>query len=266
MAERVALVTGSSRGIGKAVLLRLAGEHRCVIHYRRDAERAAEVAGELAWYGVETATVQGDVSSSEDVDAVVDAALDAFGRIDTLVVSAAATSFRPTTTAQRHHVGRTMETVVGGFVHLVRRCTPAMAPGGRVVSIGGLDARFAQAGHGVLGAAKAALEALTRSLAVELGPAGITVNCVIPGAIDTDSLRLYFRDREDELLPLLVDQTPMGRLGRVDDVAALVAFLCSREAGFLTGQSIVVDGGISAQGGPWGAFRSLWDEPSARNG
>jgi NAD(P)-dependent dehydrogenase (short-subunit alcohol dehydrogenase family) len=151
-----------------------------------------------------------------------------------------------------------MTTVVGSFVHLVRASQDLRGDAGRIVVISGLDARFAQAGHGVLGAAKAALEALVRSLAVELGPAGTTVNAVIPGAIESDSLDLYFRG-DDDARRAMVHGTPAGRLGTPADVAAVVGFLCSAEASFLTGQSLVVDGGASAEGGGWGAFRHLWD-------
>lgn len=259
---RVALVTGSSRGIGRAVLERLADDHAAVVHYRRDAEAAAEVAAGLEAKGVEVLTVAADLEQGDDVEALVAAVADRFGRLDTLVASAAASRFGTVASAQRHHVDRTMTTVVGSFVHLVRAAVDRQLLGdaGRIVAIGGLDARFAQAGHGVLGAAKAALEALARSLAVELGPSGTTVNVVVPGAIATDSLDLYFRG-DAAARQAMVDGIPAGRLGRPEDVAGLVAYLASPAAGYLTGQTITIDGGAAAEGGAWSTFRHLWDRP-----
>lgn len=248
--NRVALVTGSSRGIGRAIVERLADDHACVVHYRRSEESALEVAEDLRSRGVAVHVAAAELESSDDLDALVDGTLERFGRLDTLVANAAAGAFKPVTASQRHHVDRTMSTVVGSFVHLARRAGDHLGRGGRIVAIGGLDARMAQPGHGLLGAAKAAMEALTRSLAVELGPAGVTVNTVVPGPVDTDSLDLYLQGRT-ALRDRLVEHTPIGRLSTPMDVADAVAFLCSDRAAAITGQVLTVDGGVSAQGGPW---------------
>jgi NAD(P)-dependent dehydrogenase (short-subunit alcohol dehydrogenase family) len=242
------------------VLERLAADHACVVHYRRDASAAEEVAAGLRRGGAEVMTACADLERGDEIDQLVAAVADRFGRLDTLVASAAASRFGPVTSAQRHHVDRTMATVVGSFVHLVRATEPLRRGDGRVLAISGLDARFAQAGHGVLGAAKAALESLVRSLAVELAPSGTTVNVIVPGAIATDSLELYFRG-DEAARQAMIDGTPLRRLGTSADVAELAAFLCSTAAGFITGQAIAVDGGVSAEGGAWSAFRHLWDEP-----
>jgi enoyl-[acyl-carrier protein] reductase III len=255
--RRVAVVTGSARGIGRAVLERLAADHDCVVHGRRDVEAAAEVARLVAGAGAETLVVTGDLADPEQVARLADAVLDRFGRVDTLVANAAATAFRPLTSVAGRHSRLTFATVVDSLVELVHRLAPAMGPGGRILTIGGLDARFAQAGHGLLGGAKAALEALTRSWAVELGPLGVTANTIVPGPVLTDSLEAYLGGRED-VRALLVDHTPVGRLCTPADIAGVAAFLVSPAAAMITGQTVTVDGGISAQGGPWAAMRDLW--------
>lgn len=257
MSRRVALVTGSARGIGRAVLERLAADHDCVVHGRRDTAAAEEVARGVTERGADALVVTADLADPEQVARLADAALARFGRVDTLVANAASTAFRPLLDVRGRHARMTFATVVDSLVELVARLAPTMGPGGRLLTVGGLDARFAQAGHGLLGGAKAALEALTRSWAVELGPLGATANTIVPGPVLTDSLETYLRGREDARA-LLVDHTPVGRLCTPADVADLAAFLVSPAAAMISGQVITVDGGISAQGGPWGSLRDLW--------
>lgn len=257
MTRRVALVTGSARGIGRAVLERLAVDHDCVVHGRRDAAAAEEVARALGEEGAETLVVTADLGDPEQVAHLSDATLRRFGRVDTLVANAASTAFRPLTQLAGRHSRMTFATVVDSLVELVHRLAPTMGQGGRLVTIGGLDARFAQSGHGLLGGAKAALEALTRSWAVELGGQGVTANTVVPGPVLTDSLEAYLNGQE-EVRALLVGHTPTGRLCTPADIAGVVAFLVSPAGAMISGQTITVDGGISAQGGPWGAMRDLW--------
>lgn len=257
MSRRVAVVTGSARGIGRAILERLAADHDCVVHGRRDVVAAEEVAALLRGKGAEVVVVTGDLADPAQVARLADATLERFGRVDTLVANAAATAFRPLTEMAGRHSRLTFATVVDSLVELVHRFSPAMGAGGRILAIGGLDARFAQSGHGLLGGAKAALEALTRSWAVELGPLGVTANTIVPGPVLTDSLEIYLDGRED-VRELLVEHTPVGRLATPGDIAEVAAFLVSPAAAMISGQVIIVDGGISAQGGPWGAMQDLW--------
>jgi enoyl-[acyl-carrier protein] reductase III len=269
--RRVALVTGSSRGIGRAVLLKLSADHDCVVHFRRDEAAARAVSDELAVRGVRNIVHAADLADA-DATARLISRIDAeFGRLDTVVASAASSKFAPVLSLEPHHIERTMTTVVSSFVQLARGLV-SLAPdgqddgGGRLISIGGLDARFAQSGHGLLGAAKASLEALTRSLAVELAPRGATANVVVPGAVMTDSLDSYFRDSAatpSKAREAMVAGTPLDRLGTPEDVAELVAFLASPAANYITGQVLTIDGGASAEGGGWGQFRHLWPEDPA---
>ena len=171
------------------------------------------------------------------------------GRLDVLVASAAATAFRPLLEQKPHNVARTFAISVESFVVAVQGAVPFMKDGGRIVVVSGIDSHQAMAGHGVLGAAKAAMESLVRSLAAELGPRGITVNAVSPGLLDTDSSRLYVEQGLgvgwDEAAARIAAVTPVRRLGTPEDVAALVAYLASDAAGFLTGQTIILDGGLT---------------------
>lgn len=256
-ARRVALVTGSARGIGRAILERLAVDHDCVVHGRRDMAAADEVASVLESKGARALVVTGDLGDAQQAERLADTTLEHYGRLDTLVANAASTAFKPLTALSARHSRMTFAMVVDSLVELVHRCAPAMGHGGRLLTISGLDARFAQAGHGLLGGAKAALEALTRSWAVELGPKGITANTIVPGPVLTESLEMYLNGQED-VRALLVEQTPVGRLATPDDIAQVAAFLVSPAGAMISGQVIVVDGGISAHGGPWGAMRDLW--------
>jgi enoyl-[acyl-carrier protein] reductase III len=190
-----------------------------------------------------------DLREPERVAGVVEEIGETFRRIDVLVASAAATAFRPIEAQKPHNVRQTLALSVESFVAAVQAALPFMAgPAGRIVVVSGIDSHQAMTGHGVLGAAKAALESLVRTLAHELGPRGITVNGVSPGFVETDSSRAYTESlglETAEACARLAAMTPVRRVGTVEDVAALVAYLASEGAGFLTGQTIVIDGGLT---------------------
>ena len=249
---RTALVTGSSRGIGRAIALRLAatGHDGIVVHYRREQAAAEEVAAELRAAGADVLVIRAELESEPELVDMIDAVKARWGRLDTLVANAAAGAFLPVLSHRGDQVQRTLTTIVQSFVTLTGGAVPLMPAGGRIVAVSGLDARAAVPVHGVIGAAKAALEALVRHLAVELGPAGITVNAVVPGAVATDSSTLHL-SQMPALRRALIDATPAGRVAQPEEIAAVVGFLCSPEAGFVNGTSVVVDGGLSAGGGPW---------------
>ena len=248
--SRVALVTGGSRGIGRAIALRLAASGAdCVVTYRREADRAREVVDEITALGRRALAVELPLEQRERVGPVFEHIGETFGRLDVLVASAAATAFRPMTEQKPHNVDLTFAISVDSFVAAVQAAVPLMRDGGRIVAISGIDSHQAMPNHGVLGAAKAAVESLVRTLALELGPQGITVNGVSPGMIATDSSQMYIarslgKEWSDAAKDLAA-MTPVRRLGTVDDVASLVAYLASDAASFLTGQTIVLDGGLT---------------------
>jgi enoyl-[acyl-carrier protein] reductase III len=247
---RVALVTGGSRGIGRAIALRLARDGAdCAITYRTQAELARQAAADIEALGRRALALPLALDEPAQVPAVVARVAEAFGRLDVLVANAAATAFRPMLEQKPHNLKKTFAISVESFVAAVQAAAPLMTEGGRIVVVSGIDSHQAMTGHGVLGAAKAAMESLVRALALELGPRGITVNAVSPGLLDTDSSRLYLERglgvRWDEAAARMVAATPVRRLGTVDDIASLVGYLAGDAAGFLTGQTIVLDGGLT---------------------
>jgi enoyl-[acyl-carrier protein] reductase III len=247
---RVAFVTGGSRGFGRGIALRLAADGLdCAITYRTGVERAREVVTAIEALGRRGLAVPLALEEPAQVPGAVAEVLETLGRVDVLVANAAATAFRPMLEQKPHNVEKTFAISVDSFIAAVQQAAPRMAPGGRIVVVSGIDSHQAMAGHGVLGAAKAAMESLVRILALELGPRGITVNAVSPGLVDTDSSRLYIEkglgQSWDVAAARMVAATPVRRLGTIEDVASLVAYLASPAAGFLTGQTILLDGGLT---------------------
>jgi len=240
-----ALVTGGSRGIGRAIVERLALDGADVAFiYRRDDAAAAEVESGVCALGRRCVALRADLGEPAELAAALDRLGDA--PVDILVANAAATAFKPLLEVKPHHLEKTYAITIGAFLQMVQRLAPRMSTGGRIVTISGMDTHRYVAGHGVLASAKAALEALTRYLAVELGPRGITVNCVNPGYVQTDSVDMYLGDEAGrrEFLDEIAGATPLRALGTPDEVAALVAFLCSGDAAWMQGQVVYLDGGI----------------------
>jgi enoyl-[acyl-carrier protein] reductase III len=245
--RKVALITGASRGIGRATALRLARDGAAVVvNYRRNEAAAAETVAAITATEAEAVPVRADLEDSDQIAGMFAAVRERFGRLDIFVANAAATSFRPLLETKPHNVTRTFGITVNGFLRCVQEAATLMVDGGAVVAVSGFDTLRVLPGHGTLAAAKAALETLVRYLAVELAPRRIRVNGVNPGYVETDSARMYAGpDYESRIRPEWIAATPAGRIGRPEDVANVIAFLCSDEAGFICGQTIVVDGGLT---------------------
>ncbi|MFT4042228.1 MAG: SDR family oxidoreductase [Gordonia sp. (in: high G+C Gram-positive bacteria)] len=245
--QRVALVTGGSRGLGREISLHLARSgYDVVVNCRRNLDHAEEVARGVRALGRRAIVAQADVEDARAVEAMFAKVGSEFGRLDALVANAAATSFKPMLELSDANVARTLNLVVGGFIRLVRGADPFIRPGGRIVGISGIDSIRYMPGHGLLGAAKAAMESLVRSYAVELGPRSITVNAVCPGGFETDSSRIWGGSEFAFLRNQFVAQSAVKDFGTVSDMAHTVDFLLTPGARFLTGQTIVVDGGLTA--------------------
>jgi enoyl-[acyl-carrier protein] reductase III len=239
-------VTGSSRGIGRAVALRLAREGaRVVVNYRCNARAAREVAEQIAGFGFEPdpLLVSADVRRPEDVTAMFAAVRDRYGRLDVLVNNAALGGFGPLMRVKRHIWDLTMEASARPLLLCSQEAATLMKDGGRIISISSCGSKRYVPNYGPMGAAKACMEALSRYLAVEMAPRGIVVNVIAGGLIETDTLQ--FIPESDKLREHARSKTPLGRLGRPDDIAGVVAWLCGPDAAWICGQVIVVDGGRS---------------------
>jgi enoyl-[acyl-carrier protein] reductase III len=233
------LVTGGSRGIGRAIALRLTalGARRVAIGYMRGDSAAQATADELRELGAEPVFVRGNVASTRVAEEVA-----ALGPLDVLVHAAATGVIRPALETADKHWDWTMSANARAFLSLVRAAAPSMRPGSSVVATSSLGSIRVLENYALVGASKAALEALVRYLAVELAPRGIRVNAVSAGVVETGALE-HFPNKE-AMLELGV-RNPVGRLVTPEDVAGAVAFLCSPDAEMIRGQILVVDGGWS---------------------
>jgi enoyl-[acyl-carrier protein] reductase III len=236
---RSVLVTGGSRGIGKAIALRFArdGASRVAIGYMRSDAAAEETAEELRALGAEPVLVRGNVTSSRVLEQVRE-----LGPLDVFVHNAATGVLRPALETEDKHWDWTLNANARAFLALIRVLAPTMPTGSSVVAISSLGATRVLENYSLVGTSKAALEALVRYLAVELGPAGVRVNAVSGGVVDTGALD-HFPNR-DEMLELGL-RNAAGRIVTPEDIAGAVAFLCSPDADMVRGQTLIVDGGFS---------------------
>jgi len=233
------LVTGGSRGIGRAIALRFArdGARRVAIGYLRNDRAAEETANELRAVGAEPVLVRGNVTSDRVLGEV-----EALGPLDVLVHNAATGVIRPALETEDKHWDWTLNANARALLSLTRVAAPSMPPGSSIVALSSLGAQRVLENYVLVGTSKAALEALVRYLAVELAPRGIRVNAVSGGVVETGALE-HFPNREEMLRAGTAN--PVGRLVSPDDMAGAVAFLCSPDAEMVRGQTLVVDGGFS---------------------
>ncbi len=241
---RVVLVTGGSRGIGRAIALRLARARpaHVAIGYCSDHDSARATVAELRALDVEASALCADVGRVELIEALFAELRERCGGLDVFVSNAARGAFHEVSSLSARSFDLTHGLNARAFLVGAQQAAALMgARGGHIVALSSLGSLRPVPGYAALGAAKAGIEALARSMAVSWAPQGINVNVVCGGLIDTDSSRAH--PEHERLFREVAARTPAGRVGRPEDVAGVVAFLCSPEAAWIRGQTIVVDGG-----------------------
>ncbi len=244
MDGHVALVTGGSRGIGKAIAFRFARAQDCLlINFFQNRAVAEKTAQEITSTGVRVHLLQADLKSETEIHKMFEEVRRLYGRLDILVHNAASGVLRPMGEITAKHWDWVMNTNARSLQLCAREAASMMQKGGRIISLSSLGSGRVIPQYGIIGISKAALESLTRYLAVELAPKGITVNAISAGAVETEIWHLL--PGSEEILSKVRERTPGGRLVTPEEVAEMVFFLSSPEAQMIQGQVIVMDGGYS---------------------
>lgn len=250
---KVAVITGSSRGIGRVLALKLAAAGASVvINYRTNADLADDVVAEAKRLGGKAIAVGADMEKPEEITSLFDAVAGEFGRLDYFVNNAAAAAFKKVIDLKPHHLDRSYAMNVRPFVLGAQEAVKLMDNGGSIVAVTSYGSIRAFPSYAALGSYKAAVESFMRYMAIEFAAYGITVNGVNGGLIDSDSLE-YFYSSVPGMAPIqsVLDAIPLHRPGTVDDMANAIEFLLSERAAYITGQTIVVDGGLTVASPPF---------------
>ncbi|MBD0394451.1 MAG: SDR family oxidoreductase [Microcoleus sp. C1-bin4] len=243
LAGKVAVVTGASRGIGRAIALRLSQEGASVVvNYARGAEQAKDLVSAIEAAGGKALAVQADVSKTAEIRDLFDRTQETYSQIDILVNNAGVTFNKPVAEVTEAEFDNIFAINVKGTFFACQEAAKRMAEGGRIVNFSSSTTAIMMPTYGVYVATKGAVEQLTRSLAKELGDRQITVNVISPGPTDTE---LFTVGKTAEQIQRFTQMTALGRLGKVEDIADVTAFLCSEQARWITGQNIRVNGGIA---------------------
>ncbi|MEN4010879.1 MAG: enoyl-[acyl-carrier-protein] reductase FabL [Bellilinea sp.] len=246
--NKIALVTGGGRGIGRAISL-LLGERgaNVIINYVRNQSPADEVSVEIRDMGRRSATFRANLGKIEDINRLFDFIESEFGGLDIFISNAASGFNRPALQQKESGWDHTINVNARSYLFCAQRAVPLMQKrgGGTIVAISSPGGQRVLPDYVAVGASKAALESLTRYLAVELSPLNIVVNAVSPSLVETDALKHFASLADPDTIPRAIAHTPAGRLVQPDDVARVVAFLCTPDAAMIRGQVIVIDGGYT---------------------
>ncbi len=242
--DKIAVVTGASRGIGRAVALRLGVEGATVIvNYAGSEDAAGAVVAEIEAAGGKAEAFQADVSDPAQVKSLFDHVLKTHERVDLLVNNAGITKDTLILTMREADWQRVLDVNLSGIFHCTKAALRPMMRTrfGKIVNLASISAIRGGRGQANYAAAKGGIVAFTRATALEVADRGIQANAVLPGFIETDMTRVIQRRAGDQVL----ERIPAGRFGKPEDVAGIVCFLCSSDADYVTGQAFSVDGGMS---------------------
>ena len=244
LAGKVALVTGASKGIGAAIARHLAGEGAAVVvNYASSQAGADAVVADITQAGGKAVAVQGDVSKANDAQALADAAVEHFGRLDILVNNSGVYEFSALEDITEDHYHRQFNTNVLGLLLVTQAAAKHMRHGASIINIGSLATRLLPPTSAVYTGTKAAVDAITGVFSQELGPRGIRVNTVSPGMVETEGTHTAGIIGSDMAADTST-KTPLGRIGQPNDIAPVVTFLASDDAGWLTGEQFFAGGGM----------------------
>ncbi|MBB2169858.1 glucose 1-dehydrogenase [Gluconacetobacter aggeris] len=244
LSGKVAIVTGASKGIGAGIAKALAAEGAAVIvNYASSRAGADAVVSAITEAGGKAVAVQGDVSRKADAQGLVDAAISQFGRLDILVNNSGVYEFGSIEEITEEHFHRQFNVNVLGVLLTTQAAVAHLGAGGSIINISSVVSRITPPNSAVYTGTKGAVDAITGSLARELGPKKIRVNAINPGLIETEGTQTA-QVVGSEMEQAIIAQTPLGRTGQVRDIAPLAVFLASDDAGWLTGETLIASGGL----------------------
>ena len=240
---KVAVVTGASKGIGAGIAERFGAEGaKVIVNYSSSREGADRVVAKIKQAGGEAVAVQADVSKKQDVDRLFAETKKAFGTVDILVNNAGVYELKPLEEIDEKHFNRMFDLNVLGLLYATQAAAKQMNGSGSIINVSSVVSKTPAPGGSVYSATKGAVDVITRTLALELGPRKIRVNSLSPGFTVTEGVKAS--GLEDAFTELAITRTPLGRVGQPDDIAKTAVFLASEDSGWITGETILVGGGI----------------------